>query len=126
MYNEEPVIFEELLIRYLQHTASEEDLQRLLELVQQSEDNRRELIRQKSVYDYLSLREEAHRYPAASGWEKLSAQIEAEEQAGKTAEPELAGEKRILMGKRIRTLLPYVALFFVGTAQWRSVFPVSG
>lgn len=113
MHNEDSINFEELLVRYLQHTASEDDLRRLLEMVQQSEDNRRELVRQKSVYDYLALRTEAHRYPAASGWEKLLAQIEAEEQAAKVMEPELPGKVRTFTIKRVLPLLSYAAVLLL-------------
>lgn len=67
--------FEDLLIRYLQNTATPEELSKLLELIREAEDKKLELIRLKSIYDSLRLKTEVRKYPIDKSWENIYARI---------------------------------------------------
>ncbi|RHU29253.1 DUF4974 domain-containing protein [Parabacteroides sp. TM07-1AC] len=80
MKHKEHIDYEKLLIRYLQDTADTQSLQRLLDIVRKSEDKKRELAELQSVYDSLSIRLDAQKYPIEASWEKMRQKINVDKQ----------------------------------------------
>lgn len=89
--------FEDLLIRYLQNTATQEELGELLATIREAEDKKVELIRMKSIYDSLRLRVEVRQYPTGKSWDNIYAQIHPTEIGKK--------QPRRSVGKVNRTIL---------------------
>lgn len=104
MDKNEQTSFEELLIRYFQDTADTQTLQQLLEIVRKSEDKKQELAQLKSVYDSLSVRVEALKYPIETSWETMRQKIDADKQTKKT---------NISPIRRMTYLWTYAAIFLL-------------
>lgn len=104
MENKEQINFEELLIRYFQDTADTQTLQQLLEVVRKSEDKKQELAQLKSVYDSLSVRVEALKYPIDVSWETMRQKIDTGKQTKKT---------NVSPIRRMTYLWTYAAIFLL-------------
>lgn len=101
MEDKEHIDYEKLLIRYFQDTADTKSLKQLLEIIRKSEDKKRELAQLKSIYDSLSVRVEALKYPVESSWEKMRQRIDTD------------GKPKATRIRRITPLWTYAAIFLL-------------
>lgn len=96
--------FENLLIRYLQNTASEEEYRQLLAIIKNSEAKKEEIFKLKAIYESLSVSVSIKDFPVEKSWKNMLSKIN-------TQEITVSQSKTI---KKLIRYCSYAAIFVLG------------